>query len=159
MLTGPQGREPRGRGCVLATRRQAATAASPAYLLTTDRGSYLQQLLQIYFDRWQIEVNHREEKDTLGIGQAQLWNPASVPRQPVLSVAAYSALMLAALKVFGAGRGKAYAELPRWRRNARRPSCLDLVTLLRKEAAQNPDVAATLGILHSSAQFVATAAA
>jgi hypothetical protein len=27
-------------------------------------------LLQIYFYRWQIEVNHREEKDTIGVGQA-----------------------------------------------------------------------------------------
>ena len=46
----------------------------PAYLLTTDLHSSVKQLLQIYFDRWQIEVNHREEKDTLGVGQAQLWN-------------------------------------------------------------------------------------
>ncbi len=45
----------------------------PAYLWTTDLRSSLKQLLQIYFDRWQIEVNHREEKDTLGVGQAQLW--------------------------------------------------------------------------------------
>ena len=83
----------------------------------------------------------------------------SVPRQPVLAVAAYSALMLAALKVFGAARGNAYAELPRWRRNARRPSCLDLITLLRKEASQHPDILANLGIQHSSVQLVAAAAA
>jgi hypothetical protein len=63
----------------------------PAYLLTTDLRSSLKQLLQIYFDRWQIEVNHREEKDTLGVGQAQLWNVNSVPKQPVLAVASYSA--------------------------------------------------------------------
>ncbi len=42
----------------------------PAYLLTTDLASQARELLQIYFDRWQIEVNHREEKDTLGVGQA-----------------------------------------------------------------------------------------
>ncbi len=131
----------------------------PAFLLCTDLTSSPRQLLQIYFDRWQIEVNHREEKDTLGIGQAQLWNPASVPRQPVLAVAAYSALMLAALKVFGLARGNAYAELPRWRRNARRPSCLDLVTLLRKEATQYPDLITDLGIHHSPIQLVAAAAA
>jgi hypothetical protein len=53
----------------------------PAYLLPTDISSSLKQLLQIYFDRWQIEVNHREEKDTLGVGQAQLWNVTSVPKQ------------------------------------------------------------------------------
>ena len=110
----------------------------PAYLLTTDLRSSSKQLLQIYFDRWQIEVNHREEKDTLGVGQAQLWNVTSVPKQPVLSVAAYSALLLASLKAFGAERGAAYAELPKWRRTARRPSCLDLITLLRKEFAQQP---------------------
>ncbi len=131
----------------------------PAFLLCTDLTSSARQLLQIYFDRWQIEVNHREEKDTLGIGQAQLWNPVSVPRQPVLAVAAYSALMLAALHVFGAGRGKAYAELPRWRRHAHRPSCLDLVTLLRKEAVQNRELIATLGIQYSPPQLLAAAAA
>ena len=110
----------------------------PAYLLTTDRHNSTKQLLQIYFDRWQIEVNHREEKDTLGVGQAQLWNVTSVPKQPVLAVAAYSALLLASLQAFGAERGAAYAPLPKWRRSARRPSCLDLITLLRKEMAQQP---------------------
>ena len=110
----------------------------PAYLLTTDLRSSTKQLLQIYFDRWQIEVNHREEKDTLGVGQAQLWNVTSVPKQPVLAVAAYSALLLASLQAFGAERGAAYAQLPKWRRSARRPSCLDLITLLRKEIAQQP---------------------
>ena len=69
----------------------------PAYLLTSDLGSSTKQLLQIYFDRWQIEVNHREEKDTLGVGQAQLWNVTSVPKQPVLAVASYSALLLASI--------------------------------------------------------------
>jgi hypothetical protein len=131
----------------------------PAFLLCTDLKSSARQLLQIYLDRWQIEVNHREEKDTLGVGQAQLWNPNAVPKQPVLAVAAYSALMLAALKVFGAARGVAYAQLPKWRRNARRPSCLDLVTLLRKEAAESPDLVQSPGIQHSPAQLVAAAAA
>jgi hypothetical protein len=110
----------------------------PAYLLTTDLRDSARQLLQIYFDRWQIEVNHREEKDTLGVGQAQLWNPISVPKQPVLAVATYSALLLSGLQAFGAERGSAYAPLPKWRRNAKRPSCLDLVTLLRKEMTENP---------------------
>jgi hypothetical protein len=67
--------------------------------------------------------------------------------------------MLAALKVFGAERGKAYAQLPKWRRNARRPSCLDLITLLRKEAADHPHLLSPLGIHTHSAHFVAAAAA
>ena len=43
----------------------------PSYLLTTALQGKARTLLQIYFDRWQIEVNHREEKDTLGVGQAR----------------------------------------------------------------------------------------
>lgn len=132
---------------------------NPAYLLCTELTGSSRQLLQIYFDRWQIEVNHREEKDTLGVGQAQLWNPIAVPKQPPLVVAAYSALMLAALKVFGADRGEAYAQLPKWRRNARRPSCQDLITLLRKEITEHPELVQHLGIQPSSTQFVAAAAA
>jgi hypothetical protein len=130
----------------------------PAYLLTSDLSSSVRQLLQIYFDRWQIEVNHREEKHTLGVGQAQLWNFNSVPKQPVLVVAAYSALLLAALRAFGPERGDAYAPLPKWRRNARRPSCLDLVTLLRKEVSQFQDNG-PLDLSITSQALVAAAAA
>ena len=118
----------------------------PAYLLTTDLASQARELLQIYFDRWQIEVNHREEKDTLGVGQAQLWSETAVPKQPVLAVAAYSALLLASLLAYGPGRGEAYAPLPKWRKKAKRPSCLDLVALLRKEMVENPDLLAPLGL-------------
>src|ERR1700687_2319497 len=130
-----------------------------AYLLTSDLHSSAKQLLQIYFDRWQIEVNHREEKDTLGVGQAQLWNITAVPKQPVLVVAAYSALLLAALKVFGAERSTAYAPLPKWRRNARRPSCLDLITLLRKEMAEQPQLLAPFGLTINHPALVQAAAA
>jgi DDE superfamily endonuclease len=118
----------------------------PAYLLTTVRTGTVRQLLQIYFDRWQIEVNHREEKDTLGVGQAQLRNFTAVPKQPAFAVASYSALLLASLQAFGAERGKAYAALPKWRRRAARPSALDLITLLRKEMMENPDLVAPLGL-------------
>jgi hypothetical protein len=129
----------------------------PAYLLCSDRTSAARRLLQIYFDRWQIEVNHREEKDTLGVGQAQLWNPVGVPKQPVLVVAAYSAIMLAALKTYGAQRGSAYAALPKWRRTAKRPSCLDLITLLRKDAAEHPQLLQQLDINHDSAHLIQAA--
>jgi hypothetical protein len=82
-----------------------------------------------------------------------------VPKQPALAVAAYSALLLASLQAFGAERGKAYAELPRWRRKARRPSCLDLVTLLRKEMAQQPRLLAPFGFTVTDSALVQAAAA
>ena len=131
----------------------------PAYLLTTDLESPARSLLQIYLDRWQIEVNHRDEKDTLGVGQAQLWNPTSVPKQPALTVAAYSALLLASLQAFGAERGRAYAPLPRWRRAARRPSCLDLITLLRKEMVEHPKLLAPLDLPMTDRSLTSAAAA
>jgi hypothetical protein len=131
----------------------------PAYLFTTDLSSSPKQLLQIYFDRWQIEVNHREEKDTLGVGQAQLWNATAVPKQPVLAVAAYSALLLASILAFGAARGAAYAPLPKWRRSARRPSCLDLITLLRTELPQQPALLTPFGFQITDPALVRAAAA
>jgi hypothetical protein len=105
----------------------------PAYLLATDLDLPAQILLQCYFDRWQIEVNHRDEKEILGVGQAQVWSAKSVPRQPAFAVAAYSLLLLAGLKAFGPGRTDDFAVLPKWRKHAKRPSALDYVTLLRKE--------------------------
>ncbi len=119
----------------------------PAFLLSTALIASVRELVQAYFDRWQIEVNHREEKDTLGVGQAQLRSSRSVSRQPAFVVAGYSALLLAALIAFGPSRQiHCYEPLPKWRRNASRPSCLDLVTLLRKELAANPASLAQLGI-------------
>lgn len=132
---------------------------NPAYLLTTSLQGDTAHLLQIYFDRWQIEVNHREEKDTLGVGQAQLWNEKSVPRQPAFVVASYSALLLASLQAFGPTRGDAYAPLPKWRRKAHRPSCLDLVTLLRKEAVEHPELLTRFNLFPSHEDMVKAAAA
>jgi hypothetical protein len=131
----------------------------PAFLLTTDLKDSVKQLLQIYFDRWQIEVNHRDEKDTLGVGEAQLWNVKSVPKQPVLAVAAYSAMLLASLIAFGAERGAAYDALPKWRRKAYRPSCLDLITLLRKEMAEHPELLKEFQVELTEKQLVHAAAA
>jgi len=110
----------------------------PAYLLSTDTQSDSQMVLQCYFDRWQIEVNHREQKDTIGVGNAQVWSDKSVPRQPAFAVAGYSLLLLAGLKEFGPGRTHDFVPLPKWRKKATRPSALDLLTLLRKEVNEAP---------------------
>jgi len=51
----------------------------PAYLLTTDLASDAASLLQAYLDRWQIEVNHRDEKSLLGVGQPKCAPPSPCP--------------------------------------------------------------------------------
>jgi hypothetical protein len=105
----------------------------PAYLLATDLKLSAEELIQCYLDRWQIEVNHRDEKQILGVGQAQVWSPKSVPRQPAFAVAAYSLLLLAGLQTLGPGRGEEFIALPKWRKQAQRASALDYVSLLRKQ--------------------------
>lgn len=115
----------------------------PAYLLTSDLSTPAEVLLQAYFDRWGIEVNHRDEKEILGVGEAQVWNEKSVRKVPALLVAMYSWLLLAGLDCYGPKRTKHYEKLPKWRRKAKRPSCLDLVTLLRRQLAEKPEKFAT----------------
>jgi hypothetical protein len=110
----------------------------PAYLLTTDHHLSTKRLLQIYCDRWQIEVNHRDEKSLLGVGQAQVWSAQAVPRQPAFVVAGYSLLLLAGLQAQGPGRTDAFLPLPQWRKSSPRPSLLDLLSRLRQEINETP---------------------
>jgi len=131
----------------------------PAYLLTTDLTGSALQLLQDYFDRWGIEVNHRDEKEILGVGQAQVWNEHSVSKVPALIVAMYSWLLLAGLQCYGPTRTQVYEPLPKWRRGARRPSCLDLLTLLRKQLADKPHKFATAQTRPTYQNMVTAAAA
>jgi hypothetical protein len=105
----------------------------PAYFLSTDLDTPSKILVLACFDRWQIEVNNRDEKDLLGVGQAQVRNQHSVPRHPALAVASYSFLLLAALQSFGPGRTQDYHPLPSWRKDSNRPSFLDIVTRLRTD--------------------------
>ncbi len=116
----------------------------PAYLLTTDRSTSPRALIQHYFDRWQIEVNHRDEKSLIGVGQAQVRSPLSVPRQPAFAVASYSMMWLAALKTFGTTRTDQFPPLPKWRKKNSNYSTLDLLSLLRKEITNETSVSGRL---------------
>lgn len=131
----------------------------PAYLLTTDLTTPAAILLQAYFDRWGIEVNHRDEKEILGVGQAQVWNEHSVSKVPALLVAMYSWLLLAGLHCYGPTRTVDYEPLPKWRRNAKRPSCQDLVTLLRKQRAAHPVKLPTAQAASTTESMILTAVA
>lgn len=106
----------------------------PAYLLLPNVDLPVEQLLQFYFLRWDIEVNHRDEKTTLGVGDAQVRSPRSVERNPQFAIAVYSLLLLAGVRAYGAKRTDEYVALPKWRKQTeRRPSTLDLVAQFRRE--------------------------
>jgi hypothetical protein len=112
----------------------------PGYLLVTECDLGAHTILQCYFDRWQIEVNHRDEKQHIGINHAQVWNDKSVDRLPALMVAAYSFLLLASLNAFGPLRTEDFLQPPLWQKRPRkRASCLDLIAKLREESAVRPE--------------------
>ena len=67
----------------------------PAYLLCTDCNLDINQLLQAYIWRWEIEVNFRDEKTLLGCGQAQVRKEIAVRKIPTFVVAIYSLMLLA----------------------------------------------------------------
>ena len=71
----------------------------PAFLICTDPQMDLLSLLQGYVRRWDIEVNFREEKTLLGVGQAQVRHPQSVHSVPALQVASYAMLLLATIAI------------------------------------------------------------
>ena len=107
----------------------------PAYLICTDPDLPIQQLLQEYIWRWDIEVNHRDEKSILGVGQAQVRNNNSVHNIPATAVAAFAMLHLAAIKTYGKGGQPAAIPAPKWRKPFKktRPSTQDLINELRRE--------------------------
>jgi hypothetical protein len=105
----------------------------PAFLICTDPNLDLKTIVQAYVYRWEIEVNHHDEKSIIGVAQAQTRNPKAVDRQPQLQVAAYSLLLLASILAHGFERTDDYLPLPKWRGQSPRPSTADLVNLLRQK--------------------------
>jgi hypothetical protein len=102
----------------------------PAFLICTDPALGMESLLQSYLWRWDIEVNFRDQKSLLGIGEAQVRNPHSVQSQPAVAVAAYGLLLLAAAQA----NLQALSQ-PKWRSDPepRRLSTASLINLLRHE--------------------------
>jgi hypothetical protein len=117
----------------------------PAYLICTDPDLPPEDLLQEYVWRWDIEINHRDEKTILGVGQAQVRNKNSVENIPAMAVAAYAMLHVAAIKAYGPGGKPAVIPEAKWRKPGKkqRPSTQDLINELRRElwaAAIRPDI-------------------
>lgn len=103
----------------------------PAFLVCTDLELDLAEVVQFYFWRWDIEVNFREEKTLLGVGEAQVRNPRSCESLPAFQVAAYSLLLLAAAR---AGTVDLLPP-PKWRARHKpeRTSTSVLIRTLRSE--------------------------
>jgi len=107
----------------------------PAYLLCSDPDMSPAEAVKAYVWRWDIELNIRDEKQIIGVGEAQVRTKSSVESFPALSVAAYGMLLLSAAKVFGVNGRAGDLPEPAWRKNEKkkRASTQDLIRLLRNE--------------------------
>lgn len=117
------------------TRSSKLERREPAFLICTDPHLPVQQVVQFYLWRWDIEVNFRDEKTILGVGQAQVRSEASNQNAPALAVAAYALLLLAAVKTYGAEGKPETFKRPRWykRKPNQRATTSELITQLRYE--------------------------
>jgi hypothetical protein len=106
----------------------------PAYLICTDPELEPRQIVEAYFQRWDIEVNFRDEKTLLGVGQAQVRAEASVESAPAFTVAAYGMLLVSAQRAFG-NSGQGLLPQPKWAASSKGPrtSTQQMIHQLRAE--------------------------
>lgn len=117
------------------SKRSKLERREPAFLICTDPELPVQELLQDYLWRWDIEVNFRDEKTILGVGQAQVRSEASNQHAPALAVAAYALLLLASVKTYGSQGQPDTFKQPRWyrRKPEHRATTNQLINQLRFE--------------------------
>jgi hypothetical protein len=118
-----------------ASKKSKLERREPAYLICTDPDLPLQELLQVYLWRWDIEVNFRDEKTILGVGQAQVRSESSNQNAPALAVASYAMLLLASVKTYGAEGKPDTFQSPLWyqRKPEKRATTNELINQLRWE--------------------------
>lgn len=107
----------------------------PAFLVGTDPQMTLEELLQDFLWRWDIEVNFRDEKTILGVGQAQVRTEASNQNAPALAVAAYALLLMASVKAYGKNGAPDRLGEAKWyrRQPQERATTSELINQLRRE--------------------------
>jgi len=106
----------------------------PAFLLCTDEHLSEAEMLQDDLWRWGVEANHRDEKQIIGVGQAQVTHEQSAWRQPALAVFSYAMLLLAAADTGGVDAIEGAMPPPKWRhKSSGRWTTQQMVQELRRE--------------------------
>lgn len=106
----------------------------PAYLICTDPNAPIADIIQHYLWRWDIEVNNRDEKTILGLGEAQVRTPNAVQNVTACAVAAYALLLTAAAQCQQLHAKFDHLPAPKWRRKkSYRPTTTNLIQNLRYE--------------------------
>ena len=101
----------------------------------------IEELLAWLWQRWELEVAHRQMKSGLGLGEKQCWNQHATIASVQWSVWLYSLMMLAGYRYWGNDCGPTSPGL--WRAAPHRWSFNTLWRALRMEMWQHPDFRAT----------------
>lgn len=106
----------------------------PAYLICTETDLNIENILQAYLWRWEIEVDFREEKTLLGCGQAQVRNPNSAESLPAFVAAVYGLLHVASHRA-NKNPNQVMLPRPKWyqKRENQRITTGDLLNNLRAQ--------------------------
>jgi hypothetical protein len=88
-------------------------------------------LLAWLWQRWELEVTHREMKSGLGVGEIQCWSQRGAVLSVQWSVWFFAVLLLTGYRTWGLVQGP--PALGRWRRHARRWSISTLLRGFRAE--------------------------
>lgn len=120
------------------TKKSKLLYRQPAYLICTDPELDIETLLQAYLWRWEIEVNHKEEKSLIGCGEAMVRSKTKVEKVPAFTVAIYGLLHLAAHKAYKR-KDKLLLPKPAWHKGKAnsRVSTNSLLNQLRTELWSN----------------------
>lgn len=114
------------------TKKGKMLYRDPAYIICTDTSIPIEKILQAYLWRWDIEVNFRDEKTLLGVGQAQVRNENSVTAVPQMMVAGYATLLLAGEQL---NKNNRNIWRPKWHKKEKDQRCStnDYIRQLRAE--------------------------
>ena len=105
--------------------------AHPGYLICSDPALSIEQILQIYVWRWEIEVAFQEQKTLLGMGQAQVRTHPAVSRVVQFQAWSYGTLLLAARE-----KGLLAPPRPKWQKSNgenKRLTVKQMISLMRSE--------------------------
>lgn len=107
----------------------------PAFLICTDPSLPVEKVLQTYVWRSGIEVNFRDQKQIIGVGQAQVRNNLSVERIPSFLTSGYALLLLAAVRALGKAGFHDTLPPPKWQTRTSLPlqTTSSLIQRLREE--------------------------
>jgi len=107
---------------------------NPAYLICTDPQAELKDIVQHYLWRWDIEVNFRDEKTILGVGQAKVRTKKATQNATALPVAAYALLLVAHDSCLKKDQNIHHLPPPKWHaKKPKRATTMNLIKNLRHE--------------------------